>query len=113
MITGHYNTIVSAYVTFYANGRRARTRAQEPKKACLVSIGCVASFINPSARVPASQLCTLYWQLCGLGVRFAAVLLKLHDYVHKDTFDTLNLGRNSLRIDTQTFTRRLSWRLCM
>ena len=54
-----------------------------------MSIGCVASFINPSARVPASQLCTLYWQLCGLGVRFAAVLLKLHDYVHKDTFDTL------------------------
>ena len=34
MITGHYNTIVSAYVTFYANGRRlAHARKNRRRRA--------------------------------------------------------------------------------
>ena len=93
MITGHYNTIVSAYVTYYASGRRGLADAR--KKACLVSIGCVASF---SSGASLSAALSIYvgtdWQLCGLGL-FAAILLKLHDYVHKDTFDQLKDKRIS------------------
>jgi len=87
MITGHYNIIVSAYVTYYASGRRGLADAR--KKACLVSIGCVASFSSGACLSAALSIHVgTDWQLCGLGL-FAAVLLKLHDYVHKDTFDKL------------------------
>ena len=87
MITGHYNIIVSAYVTYYASGRRGLPDAR--KKACLVSIGCVASFSSGACLSAALSIHVgTDWQLCGLGL-FAAVLLKLHDYVHKDTFDKL------------------------
>ena len=93
MITGHYNIIVSAYVTYYASGRRGLPDAR--KKACLVSIGCVASF---SSGASLSAALSIYvgtdWQLYGLGL-FAAILLKLHDYVHKDTFDQLKDKRIS------------------
>ena len=87
MITGHYNIIVSAYVTYYASGRRGLPDAR--KKACLVSIGCVASFSSGACLSAALSIHVgTDWQLCGLGL-FAAVLLKLHDYVHKHTFDKL------------------------
>ena len=88
MITGHYNIIVSAYVTYYASGRRGLA-ADARKKACLVSIGCVASFSSGACLSAALSIHVgTDWQLCGLGL-FSAVLLKLHDYVHKDTFDKL------------------------
>ena len=111
MITGHYATIVGSYASYYAQGRQL---AHARKRACIVSIGCVIVFTAGAAlsAVIAHNAGT-DWQMTALGV-LAAVLLAIHDYVHKDTLDRLKRERRrklmAKNLNIAKFAKRLQSR---